>query len=189
MKKTYAFAAIFVLLFVLSASLLPGITFANHVCIGDPNWDEDNDFAEGHACVPASNSGGGGKITTFEGLLGKLSSAVNSLVPFIIGLAVFVIIWGIFNYIVRAADEEKRADAKKYIIWGIVGLFFMLSIWGLVNILLNSINLDRTIKTSDIPRVPSIGGIDGTDGGTPSGRDNGRDGTDDCDPSIKDCQQ
>ena len=168
MKKTYAFVTIFVLLFVLSASLLPGITFANHTCTGDPEVDAGIDSATSpsHACTPAGGNSGGA-ITTFSGLLGRISSIVDDIIPFIIWLAVFVIIWGIFNYLVRATDEEKRADARKYIVWGIIALFFMLSIWGFVNILLNTFSLKRTIDAADIPKVPRIGGTPGTAGDQP----------------------
>lgn len=144
------------LLFVLSASLLPSVTFANHLCSANPY----DDAVDGHPC--AADSGGGGNITTFSGLLGRISSIVDDIIPFIIGLAVFVIIWGIFNYLVHATDEEKRSDARKYIVWGIIALFFMLSIWGFVNILLNTFSLKRTIDAADIPKVPRIGGTDGS---------------------------
>lgn len=101
------------------------------------------------------------QTTTFTGLLTTVQGIFDKVIPFIIGLAVFVIIWGIFNYLVHAAEEEKRAEAKKYIIWGIVGVFFMLSIWGFVNILVGTFNLKRTIDTADIPQVPKIGGTTG----------------------------
>src|SRR3989344_8433399 len=77
-------------------------------------------------------------ITTASTLLERINRLINFTIPFIIGLAVLVIIWGVFNYIVGAGDEEKRAQAKTYIIWGVIGIFIMLSVWGLVNILVNT---------------------------------------------------
>ena len=38
-------------------------------------------------------------------------------------------------------EEEKRAEARAYIVWGIVGVFFMISIWGFVTILLNTLGV------------------------------------------------
>lgn|SRR3989338_6697614 len=78
------------------------------------------------------------EISSLEGLINKLSVLVAAVIPFIMALAVLVIIWGLFNYIAGAGDEEKRAQAKQYIIWGIIGLFVMVSIWGLVNVLKGS---------------------------------------------------
>ena len=92
-------------------------------------------------------------VSTF---LGQIQVILDSVVPFIVGLAVFIVIWGIFNYITHAADEEKRAQAKQYIIWGVVGVFCMLSVWGFVNILYNSFTLDLQIDPDQIPKVPQI---------------------------------
>ncbi len=90
--------------------------------------------------------------------LGKISGLLDSVVPFIVGLAVFVIIWGIFTYITQASNEEKREEAKKYILWGVVGVFMMLSVWGFVNILLNTFSLDNQIDSDTIPKVPELDG-------------------------------
>ena len=95
-------------------------------------------------------------MQTVSTFLGQIQVILDSVVPFIVGLAVFIVIWGIFNYITHAADEEKRAQAKQYIIWGVVGVFCMLSVWGFVNILYNSFSLDRKIDPDQIPKVPKI---------------------------------
>ena len=162
MKKSQLFTIVSVFLFMLSAVLLtPGAAFANHQCTGDPIVDASNDTEANHTCT-----GGGGKIKTFEGVLGRITSLVNSVIPFIVGLTVFVIIWGIFLYVAKAGEEEKRAQARQFILWGVIGVFFMLSIWGFINILLNSFDLERTIAPGDIPRVPRIGGAPGADPNT-----------------------
>ena len=95
-------------------------------------------------------------MQTVSTFLGQIQVILDSVVPFIVGLAVFIVIWGIFNYITHAADEEKRAQAKQYIIWGVVGVFCMLSVWGFVNILYNSFTLDLQIDPDQIPKVPQI---------------------------------
>lgn len=95
---------------------------------------------------------------TLGGLLDIVQGIIDKLVPFIIGLAVFIIVWGIFGYISHSADEEKRAQARQFIVWGVVGVFCMLSIWGFVNILYNTFTLDRQIKGDQIPRVPRFEG-------------------------------
>lgn len=60
---------------------------------------------------------------TLPGALARVRGVLDTLIPFIIGLAVFVILLGIFTYITHAAEEEKRAEAKRFIVWGIVGVF------------------------------------------------------------------
>ena len=80
-------------------------------------------------------------VTTVPQLLTQIENILNVIIPFIIGLAVFTIIWGIFTYITKAGEEEKRSEAKLYIVWGIIAVFCMLSIWGFVNILINSFGI------------------------------------------------
>lgn len=92
-------------------------------------------FAQAVPATPATN---------LSDLFGQINAVINVVIPFIVGVAVLIIIWGVFNYIVGAGDEEKRAQAKQYIIWGIVGVFIMLSIWGLVTVLAGSFNLRKT---------------------------------------------
>ncbi len=136
--------------------------FAGHPCDGDGP-------IEGHDCIQNSynnevsrsenrreyvNQGGspvsydssedGGEITTFGGLLNTVNGILNAIIPFLIGLAVFLIIYGVFGYISHSADEEKRAEARQFIIWGVIFVFVMISIWGLINILGNTIKLDKT---------------------------------------------
>lgn len=86
-------------------------------------------------------------------IINIISGIVNTLIPFIIGLAILVIIWGVFGYITGAGDEEKRGEAKQYIIWGIIGVFVMLSIWGLIQIVSNTLGISRT-ATTEFPGVP-----------------------------------
>jgi ribose/xylose/arabinose/galactoside ABC-type transport system permease subunit len=103
-------------------------------------------------------SGETGEVTgpTITTLLGRARGVLDALIPFIIGLAVFVILWGIFTYITKAAEEEKRAEAKRFIIYGLLGVFFMISIWGFVTILINTFSVEQRINSGDIPTVPEI---------------------------------
>lgn len=99
-----------------------------------------------------------GETTNIPGFIEQINAVINTIIPFLVGLAVLIIIWGVFNYISGAGDEEKRAQAKQYIVWGVVGVFIMLSVWGLVNILVNSFGLKKTPLTPD--KLPTFGGGD-----------------------------
>lgn len=85
------------------------------------------------------------QITDIQSIVSVLNSILSTIIPFVIGLAVLVILWGVFNYISGAGDEEKRGEAKQYIIWGIIGLFVMVSIWGLVNVLESTFTTTKTV--------------------------------------------
>lgn len=125
----------------------------------DPLLGDTAEFS-GDSCPsgssPVSSPAGGqagdtGPITTFSGLLNHINSLLNAFVPFLIGLAVLVIMWGIFGYLRHSADEEKRGEARKYILWGVIFVFIMLSIWGFVNVLVNTVPLQKKP-----PKVESV---------------------------------
>ncbi len=112
--------------------------------------------------VAVAAGGGDGENMNIYGVIDQLNRLINAIIPFLVGLAVLVIIWGVFNYISGAGDEEKRAQAKQYIIWGVVGVFIMLSVWGLVNVLANTFVLDETPDSAPIVNPESLyGGEDG----------------------------
>lgn len=76
---------------------------------------------------------------TFTVISNKIGDIANSIIPFLIGLTVALIVWGIFKYVMAAGDTEKVAEGRKVVIYGIVALFMMLSFWGLVLIIQKSI--------------------------------------------------
>ncbi len=96
------------------------------------------------------------QLTTVTEVVIRLQSVINLIIPFIVGLAVLVIVYGIFNFISSAGDEEARATAKQFIIWGIIGVFIMVSIWGLVNILVNSFGTTNVNTFGDNSKVPVV---------------------------------
>jgi hypothetical protein len=85
-----------------------------------------------------------------------LTVLVARVVPFLMALTVLAIVWGIFRYIASGDEEEKREEGKRFVVYGIVGLFIMVSIWGLVNLLKGSFNL--TASPPAVPTLPAIPG-------------------------------
>jgi|GEM_PF-1563120 len=76
---------------------------------------------------------------TFLSFAQRLSDVANTIIPFLIGVALVCVIWGIFKYVRQAGDAEKVAEGRKTIVYGIVALFLMLSFWGFVMIIKNSL--------------------------------------------------
>lgn len=69
----------------------------------------------------------------------------KSIIPLLLALALVFFIWGVTKFILHADDEAKREEGKKFIMWGIIGLFVIVSIWGIVNILNNTFQVDNVI--------------------------------------------
>lgn len=109
-------------------------------------------------------------ITDINSFYIVLASIINDIIfPILLAIAVLVIAWGIFKFILNAGDEAARASGRSMILWGIVGIFLMLSIWGLVNILRNSFSLNNTIGTTPQLLNPTINGGTGNTSGNTSG--------------------
>lgn len=149
-----------VVLFVcLLAFVAPSAVFANH-CINtvtgesaphDANGNCPDDDSGGYIGTAGISDGEPGTITTIGGLIRQFNRILNILAPFLISLGVFIVIWGVFKYLSGSADEEKRAQARQFIVWGVVGVFIMTSVWGLVSIMVNTVPLKKTPVS-----VPSV---------------------------------
>ena len=104
-----------------------------------------------------------GTIRTIGALIIALTNILNTLLVFLVGLAVFFIIWGILGYVRNAGSEEKRKEARAFIVFGLVAVFVMISIWGLLNILANSFRFDNAptaytppiAAPSNVPATPT----------------------------------
>lgn len=95
----------------------------------------------------------GGNVGRIDDVFRVVESFVNRATPFIIGLSVFIIIWGVFKLLTKIGgdDGKAREEAQRLIFWGIIGVFIMISIWGLVRILTNTIILETTR-----PNIPDV---------------------------------
>ncbi len=75
----------------------------------------------------------------FTTLANKFSGIANTIIPFLIGVAFVIIVWGIFKYILHAGDSEQVAKGRMYIVYGVIALFLMLSFWGFVTMIHTSL--------------------------------------------------
>lgn len=95
------------------------------------------------------NSSGANTICTF---IVSISGFIDTiLVPFIFAIAFIVFIFGVYRYFIQGgANEEKRQEGQKFVMWGLVGFFVMFSIWGLVNLLVGTFGFDKQ-QRPDLP--------------------------------------
>lgn len=112
----------------------------------------------GGAIVPddwiwASGEGSADSAIRFSRVIGGW---LNVVIIILVGVAFVLFLWGIVQYITAGADEEKRAGARNYIIYGIIGLFVMIAAWSLVALLANILGLKigQGLPANSIPGVP-----------------------------------
>ncbi len=90
---------------------------------------------------------------TIDGLLNWIIYIASRALPLLILAALVLFLFGIVKrFFLGGKDGADRAEAGKFILWGIVALFVMVSVWGLVNLLKGSFNLDN----NNIPIAPTI---------------------------------
>ncbi len=78
------------------------------------------------------------------------------LIPFILGVAFLFFVWGVFRYFIAGgADEEKREQGKKIIIYSLLGFVIIIIFWGLVNLLAESTGFEGD-RLDDIPQVDNL---------------------------------
>lgn len=108
-------------------------------------------------------------------LIEAFQSIIQALVPFIFGIAVIGVLWGLTQYLFKAGDEKAQSEGRKVIFWGIITLFVMVSLWSFVNILSSLFFGDTGPGTGPAGGIPTLnetpvpnqgGGDDGDAGGS-----------------------
>lgn len=76
---------------------------------------------------------------TIKDLINKfIEGILNPLITLLFILATVVFLWGVIQYVIgQAGDEKKIAEGKRVMAWGMAGLFIMVSAWGIVAALCN----------------------------------------------------
>lgn len=80
----------------------------------------------------------------------KFQGYALQAINFLLVLATLVFLWGILKYITAGGDAAKIAEARSYILWGIIGLAVMASVWAIINYLKDTLGIeggDNTIPT------------------------------------------
>jgi hypothetical protein len=69
------------------------------------------------------------------------------VVPLIFAIAFIVFIIGVYRYFVAGgANEEKRQEGQKFVLWGLIGFVIMFSVWGLINLLVTSLGFNGSTR-------------------------------------------
>lgn len=67
--------------------------------------------------------------------LGRIESAIIfPLMALMVGVAMLVFLYGIYEYVLNAESDEGRNAGKKHMLYGIIGLLIMISAYGILKI-------------------------------------------------------
>ena len=79
-----------------------------------------------------------------QSIVPNIKNLVNNVIPILLIIGTVVFLWGVILYLTAGADEEKRANARSLMIYGLVGLFVMVAVWGIVNVLVGFFGITGT---------------------------------------------
>ncbi|HBT81468.1 hypothetical protein A2757_00065 [Candidatus Giovannonibacteria bacterium RIFCSPHIGHO2_01_FULL_48_47] len=79
-----------------------------------------------------------------QSIVTNIKNLVNNVIPILLIIGTVVFLWGVILYLTAGADEEKRANARSLMIYGLVGLFVMVAVWGIVNVLVGFFGITGT---------------------------------------------
>ncbi len=80
-----------------------------------------------------------GPISDF--LARVVTEIINPIILLLAAGAFVLFLWGGFTFIREAGDTAKRAEGRRAILWGIVGLVIIFGAYGIINVALGTFNL------------------------------------------------
>jgi hypothetical protein len=86
-------------------------------------------------------------MPVLESFFGKVVvEIINPIILLLAAVAFVAFLWGVFEFIVHAGDEGKRAEGKSAIMWGLVGLVIIFGAYGIINLALGTFGIDPIQK-------------------------------------------
>jgi len=68
-----------------------------------------------------------------------LDNIVNPMITLMIGVAVVVFLWGVFEFVQSAESPDGRKKGGMHMLFGAIGMFIMVTSYGILNLILGSI--------------------------------------------------
>lgn len=93
-------------------------------------------------------------VTDVTSAVSAIETYLNLGVQLMIAAAVVYVIWQGFQFVTAGGEEEKRAESRSGIVYGVIGIVVMLSVWGLIKIVLSSTGINTARDAAII--VPSV---------------------------------
>jgi zinc transporter ZupT len=75
-------------------------------------------------------------------VLGKVYvNIINPAIEFVFIIATVIFLWGVLQFMIGAADKDKREEGKQHMLWGFVGFLIMFGVYGIITILTNTFEI------------------------------------------------
>lgn len=89
-----------------------------------------------------------------SGFLNSILTFINGvLIPFILGVAFLLFVWGMFQYFIAGgANEEAKEKGKSLLTYAILGFVVIIVFWGVINLLVDATGLEGG-NLEGVPKV------------------------------------
>ena len=75
-------------------------------------------------------------LTTF--INNVVQHIITPLVAMLFALALFFLVLGVANFIMKADDPKEREVGRKHLIWGVFGMFIMVTVVTILAVITNT---------------------------------------------------
>ena len=83
----------------------------------------------------------------FNGFIGKVDTMIiNPLILFLFALAILYFLYGVLEFFMNQANEEKKTTGKSHMLWGVIGITIMLGVWTILGILVSTMGISGQIN-------------------------------------------
>lgn len=81
-------------------------------------------------------------MDALNAFLGKVVvEIINPIILLLAASAFVVFLWGIFEFIKNAGDENARVEGRRAIFWGLIGLVIIFGAYGIINVALGTFGI------------------------------------------------
>ena len=87
------------------------------------------------------------------GIFQSAKNTINNILIIVFALALLVFGWGVVKYISSAGNPEKEKEARRFLWWGVIGVFVLASVFGLVNFIGTYFGVGQDRAKIKIPSV------------------------------------
>ncbi|MEK7569647.1 MAG: hypothetical protein AAB500_02035 [Patescibacteria group bacterium] len=83
-------------------------------------------------------------MSRFDTFLVNLNrEIINPLILLLFALAVAIFLFGMLQFFLSAANDEKKTAGKQHMIWGVIGMTIMMGVFFILNLILGTLNISK----------------------------------------------
>jgi hypothetical protein len=89
---------------------------------------------------------------TFTDIVNLFIGLGKDLIPLLAVIAFLIFILGVARFIRASASDKDFDEKKKFLIWGVVGMFVLVTVWGIISFLKGEFDFGDGVG---IPQLPT----------------------------------